>query len=90
MPSDEKLKEEIAKEREQLEKQKQHNALDLKIPHNFEPTAPAHGTDTGGRNMFMQLREYCCLNKLLDKLMLLPLFQKNVHFSTHRQTCFVK
>ncbi|CEI87711.1 hypothetical protein G6F70_002658 [Rhizopus microsporus] len=56
MPSDEKLKEEIAKEREQLEKQKQHNALDLKIPHNFEPTAPAHGTDTGGRNMFMQLQ----------------------------------
>ncbi|KAI9483465.1 MAG: lariat debranching enzyme, C-terminal domain-containing protein [Benjaminiella poitrasii] len=42
IPSDEELKQLIEKERVYLEKKKSSGALDLKIPHNFEPTAPAH------------------------------------------------
>ncbi|KAG1444840.1 hypothetical protein G6F55_012184 [Rhizopus delemar] len=40
IPSDKVLKEAIEKERHLLEEQRKCGILDLKIPHNFEPTAP--------------------------------------------------
>lgn len=45
IPSDEELKALIEKERVYLENKKLSGALDLKIPHNFEATAPAYNPD---------------------------------------------
>ncbi|KAI8353277.1 lariat debranching enzyme, C-terminal domain-containing protein [Choanephora cucurbitarum] len=42
LPSHEELKEKINKELSYLESRQQANLLDLKIPHNFEPTAPGY------------------------------------------------
>lgn len=42
LPSDDELKIKIERERTYLEKKAESRALDLKIPHNFEPTAPAY------------------------------------------------
>lgn len=42
LPSDDDLKIKIERERAYLEKKAECRALDLKIPHNFEPTAPAY------------------------------------------------
>ena len=42
IPDDQALEAAIAKERQYLEAKK---LLDLKIPHNFEPTAPAFNPD---------------------------------------------
>lgn len=45
IPSDEELKSLIEKERAYLETKQQDRSLDLKIPHNFETTAPAFNPD---------------------------------------------
>lgn len=45
LPSDDQLKAMIEKEKTFLEDRLQKGVLDLKIPHNFEPTAPAHQPD---------------------------------------------
>ncbi|KAG0864856.1 hypothetical protein G6F16_010690 [Rhizopus arrhizus] len=57
IPSDKVLKEAIEKERHLLEEQKKCGILDLKIPHNFEPTAPAYiPKKQKGRHIFRQPR----------------------------------
>lgn len=45
IPSDQELKSLIEKERAYLESKQQDRSLDLKIPHNFETTAPAFNPD---------------------------------------------
>lgn len=45
IPTDDELKVMIEKERTYLENKKQAKSLDLKIPHNFEATAPAFNPD---------------------------------------------
>lgn len=45
IPSGEELKALIEKERAYLETKQQDRSLDLKIPHNFETTAPAFNPD---------------------------------------------
>lgn len=45
IPSDEQLQTMIENERIYLENKKQIGELDLKIPHNFETTAPAYNPD---------------------------------------------
>lgn len=45
IPNDEQLKVMIENERVYLENKRQNGSLDLKIPHNFETTAPAFNPD---------------------------------------------
>ncbi|KAI7908078.1 lariat debranching enzyme, C-terminal domain-containing protein [Cokeromyces recurvatus] len=55
IPSDEELKILIEKERIYLEEKRASGALDLKIPHNFEPTAPAYNSNNKSNNEHVYL-----------------------------------
>lgn len=56
LPSDEVLRQAIAKERMNLEEKQKSGSLDLKIPHNFEITSPPFNPKN--RNSAETIRQY--------------------------------
>jgi lariat debranching enzyme len=58
-PSGEELRQTTEKERSYLESKKQSGTLDLKIPHNFEATAPAFDPNSSSdRQTILQNRKH--------------------------------